>query len=55
MPARLTLLPVPLGPGFARLGVVRFRVLAGPVTGTAEITAQMAGGPAHTLRVVVAP
>jgi hypothetical protein len=53
--AQVTLTPVAFGPGFARLGIVRFRATAGMQTGTAEITAQLNGGPACTLHVVVEP
>jgi hypothetical protein len=49
----VTLTPVPFGPGFARLGIVRFRVTAGSAPGLAEIDAQLQGGPAYTLHVAV--
>jgi hypothetical protein len=51
----LTLSPVAFGPGFARLGIVRFRVAAGMQTGTAEINAQLTGGPTYTLHLTVGP
>jgi hypothetical protein len=49
----LTLKPEPFGPGFARLGIVRFWVTGGSVPGLAEIDAQLQGGPRYTIRVVV--
>ena len=49
----LTFKPEPFGPGFARVGIVRFQVTAGSVPGVAEIDAQLQGGPRYTLRVVV--
>ncbi len=51
----LTLKPEAFGPGFARLGIVRFHVTAGGVPGVAEIVAHLQGGPRYTLHVVVAP
>lgn len=52
---QLSLTPLAFGPGFARLGIVRFRVSAGTESGTAEINAQLTGGPACTLHVIVEP
>jgi hypothetical protein len=52
---QLSLTPVAFGPGFARLGIVRFRVSAGAESGTAEISAQLTGGPTCTLHVIVEP
>lgn len=52
---QLSLTPVPFGPGFARLGIVRFRIAAGTETGTAEINAQLTGGPTYTLHLIVEP
>ena len=49
----VTLKPEPFGPGFARLGIVRFYVTGGSVSGSAEIDAQLHGGPRYTLHVVV--
>lgn len=49
----VTLKPESFGPGFARLGIVRFYVTGGPVAGLAEIDAQLQGGPRYTLHVVV--
>jgi hypothetical protein len=49
----VTFRPEPFGPGFARLGIVRFRVTAGSDPGVAEIDAQLQGGPRYTLHVVV--
>jgi hypothetical protein len=51
----VTLKPEHFGPGFARLGIVRFYVTAGSVAGLAEIDAQLQGGPNYTLRIVVEP
>jgi len=49
----LTFKPEPFGPGFARLGIVRFYVTGGSVLGLAEIDAQLEGGPRYTLHVFV--
>jgi hypothetical protein len=49
----VTFKPEPFGPGFARLGIVRFYVAGGSMTGTAEIDAQLQGGPRYTIHVVV--
>ncbi len=49
----VTLKPESFGPGFARLGIVRFYVTGGSVPGLAEIDAQLQGGPRYTLHVVV--
>jgi hypothetical protein len=43
------------GPGFARLGIVRFNVTGGLAPGLVEIDAQLQGGPRYTLHVVVEP
>jgi hypothetical protein len=51
----VTLRPEHFGPGFARLGIVRFYVTGGSVPGPAEIDAQLQGGPRYTLHVVVEP
>jgi hypothetical protein len=51
----LTLKPQPFGPGFARLGIVRFYVTGGAAAGVAEIDAQLQGGPRYALHVVVEP
>ena len=51
----VTLKPESFGPGFARLGIVRFYVTGGSVSGLAEIDAQLQGGPRYTLHVVVQP
>ncbi len=51
----LTLKPESFGPGFARLGIVRFYVTGGSVPGLAEIDAQLQGGPRYTVHVVVEP
>ena len=51
----ITLKPEHCGPGFARLGIVRFYVTGGSVSGLAEIDAQLQGGPNYTLRIVVEP
>jgi hypothetical protein len=49
----VTLKPEPFGPGFARLGIVRFHVTAGSQAGTAAIDAQLRGGTHCTLQVIV--
>jgi hypothetical protein len=49
----ITLKPESFGPGFARLGIVRFYVTGGLEPGLAEIDAQLQGGPKYTLHVVV--
>ncbi len=49
----VTFKPEPFGPGFARLGIVRFHVTSGSTSGLAEIDAQLKGGPLYTLHVVV--
>jgi len=49
----VTFKPQPFGPGFARLGIMRFYVTGGEVAGIAEIDAQLQGGPRYTLHVVV--
>jgi hypothetical protein len=49
----VTLKPQPFGPGFARLGIVRFYVTGGSVPGSAEIDAQLQGGPRYTVHVFV--
>ena len=49
----VTLKPEPFGPGFARLGIVRFYVTGGSAPGVAEIDAQLQGGPRYTIHVIV--
>jgi hypothetical protein len=49
----VTLKPESFGPGFARLGIVRFYVTGGLEPGIAEIDAQLEGGPRYTLHVFV--
>ncbi len=49
----VALKPEAFGPGFARLGIVRFEVQADGVPGVAEIDAQLNGGPPYALHVVV--
>jgi len=49
----VTFKPEPFGPGFARLGIVRFYVTGGSKPGVAEIDAQLQGGPRYTIHVVV--
>jgi hypothetical protein len=53
--AAVALKPEHFGPGFARLGIVRFYVTGGSVPGLVEIDAQLQGGPRYTLHVVVEP
>jgi len=49
----VTFKPESFGPGFARLGIVRFYVAGGFEPGAAEIDAQLHGGPRYTLHVFV--
>lgn len=49
----VTLTPVPFGPGFARLGIVRVDVRAGNRPGTAEIVAALDGGTRYAITLVV--
>jgi len=49
----VTFKPESFGPGFARLGIVRFHVTGGSVPGLAEIDAQLQGGPRYTLHIFV--
>jgi len=49
----VTLKPESFGPGFARLGIVRFYVTGGLEPGIAEIDAQLESGPRYTLHVFV--
>ena len=49
----VTLKPEPFGPGFARLGVVRFHITGGPTPGVAEIEARLQGGTNYIITVVV--
>jgi len=49
----ITFKPESFGPGFARLGIVRFYVTGGLEPGFAEIDAQLQGGPRYTLHVFV--
>jgi hypothetical protein len=51
----LALKPEPFGPGFARLGILRYYVTAGSVPGTAEIDAELLGGARYTITVIVEP
>jgi hypothetical protein len=49
----VTLKPEPFGPGFARLGLIRYYVTAGPKPGIAQIDAQLKGGTRYTINVIV--
>ena len=49
----VSLKPETFGPGFARLGIVRFRATAGAVAGMAEIKARLEGGTSYTLHLIV--
>ena len=51
----VTFKPESFGPGFARLGIVRFYVTGGLEAGLAEIDARLQGGPRYTLHVLVEP
>jgi len=53
--APVTLRPESFGPGFARLGIVRFYITGDSLPGLAEIDAQLQGGPRYTLHVLVEP
>jgi hypothetical protein len=52
---QLILKPENFGPGFARLGIMRFRATAGTIPGTVEINAQLTGGQTYTLHLIVEP
>ena len=49
----MTLKPEPFGPGFARLGIVRFYVTGGSMPGIADIDAELADSPRCTIHVVI--
>jgi len=49
----VTLKSESFGPGFARLGIVRFYVTGGLEPGITEIDAQLEGGPRYTLHIFV--
>jgi hypothetical protein len=49
----VTLKPEAFGPGFARLGIVRYHVTGGSTPGNAEIVAQLQDGTSYTITVVV--
>ncbi len=51
--APVNLKPEPFGPGFARLGIVRYYVTAGSEPGVAQIEAQLQGGTRYTINVIV--
>ncbi len=51
----VTLKPQSFGPGFARLGIVRFYVTGGSTPGMAEIDARLEGGTRYTIHVFVEP
>lgn len=51
----VTLKPVPFGPGFARLGIIRYHVIAGSVPGVSEIIAHLQDGTSYTISVIVEP
>jgi hypothetical protein len=51
----VSLKPEPFGPGFARLGIVRYHVIAGAEPGNAEIVANLQNGTSYTITVVVEP
>src|SRR5208337_5028680 len=50
--APVTLKPEPFGPGFARLGIIRYYVTAGSEPGIAQIEAQLQGGTRYTINVI---
>jgi hypothetical protein len=49
----VTLKPEPFGPGFARLGIIRYRVTAGAEPGVAQIEAKLKGGTRYTINLIV--
>ncbi len=49
----VTLEPQPFGPGFARLGIIRVRAVAGSTPGTAQIAAALRGGTRYVVHLVV--
>ena len=49
----LVLKPEPFGPGFARLGIIRFYVTAGSTPGDAQIEGRLNGGTSCIIQVVV--
>jgi hypothetical protein len=49
----LALKPEPFGPGFARLGIIRFYVTAGTTPGNAQIEGRLTGGTSYTIQVIV--
>jgi len=51
----VTFKPESFGPGFARLGIVRFYVTGGLEPGIAEMDTQLEGGPRYTLHIFVEP
>jgi hypothetical protein len=51
----VSLKPEPLGPGFARLGIVRYHVTAGTEPGNAEMVANLQNGTSYTITVIVEP
>lgn len=51
----LTLKPVAFGPGYARLGIIRFKVTADSTPGTGEIEARLNGGTSYRIQVIVEP
>jgi hypothetical protein len=51
----VSLKPEPFGPGFARLGIVRYHVTAETIPGNAEIVATLLNGTSYTITVVVEP
>ena len=51
----VTFKPESFGPGFARLGIVRFYITGGLEPGITEIDAQLEAGPRYTLHVFVEP
>ncbi len=49
----VTLKPEPFGPGYARLGILRYYVTAGSEPGMAQIEAELRGGTRYTINVIV--
>ncbi len=49
----IVLTPVPIGPGFSRLGIVEVRAKAGATPGVAEIAASLVGGASSGVHLIV--
>ncbi len=47
--------PQPFGPGYARLGIIRLLVTAGPTPGEAQIEGRLNGGTSYMIRLMIEP